>query len=130
MVVPEKLLQVADLTVRFIDTKGIDRNAAREDIECHFDDPDTLVVLCSPFNNSPAAETRLLLERSKDAGVRTLDTNVALLVLPRPTEELAMKDDAIQLLELAQQAQAVIADKDTDALKALALIGGSTLCCR
>ena len=94
VVVPEELLQVADLDVRFIDTKGIDRNAAREDIECHFDDPHTLAVLCSPFNNAPAAETRLLLERAKDAGVRTLDTNAALLVLPRPTEALAMKDDA------------------------------------
>ncbi|MDC8786306.1 helix-turn-helix domain-containing protein [Roseateles koreensis] len=94
VVVPEKLLQVADLTVRFIDTKGIDRNAAREDIECHFDDPHTLAVLCSPFNNAPAAEARLLLERAKDAGIRTLDTNAALLVLPRPTEALAMKDDA------------------------------------
>lgn len=94
VVVPDKLLQVADLGVRFIDTKGIDRNAAREDIECHFDDPHTLAVLCSPFNNAPAAETRLLLERAKDAGVRTLDTNAALLVLPRPTEALAMKDDA------------------------------------
>lgn len=94
VVVPEKLLQVADLTVRFIDTKGIDRNAAREDIECHFDDPHTLAVLCSPFNNAPAAETRLLLERAKDAGIRTLDVNAALLVLPRPMEALAMKDDA------------------------------------
>ena len=56
MVVPEKLLQVADLTVRFIDTKGIDRNAAREDIECHFDDPDTLVVLCSPLGSPQNSE--------------------------------------------------------------------------
>lgn len=94
VVVPDKLLQVADLTVRFIDTKGIDRNAAREDIECHFDDPHTLAVLCSPFNNAPAAEARLLLERAKDAGVRGLAMNAALLVLPRPTEALAMKDDA------------------------------------
>lgn len=94
VVVPEKLLQVADLTVRFIDTKGIDRNAAREDIEVHFDDPHTLAVMCSYFNNAPGAEARLLLERAKDAGIRTLDTNAALLVLPRPTEALAMKDDA------------------------------------
>ena len=94
VVIPERLLQVDDITVRFIDTKGIDRNAAREDIEVHFDDPHTLAVLCSPFNNAPAAETRLLLERAKDAGVRTLDVNAAMLVLPRPSEALAMKDDA------------------------------------
>ena len=94
VVIPEKLLQVADLTVRFIDTKGIDRNAAREDIEVHFDDPHTLAVMCSYFNNAPGAEARLLLERAKDAGIRTLDTNAALLVLPRPAEAMAMKDDA------------------------------------
>jgi len=97
VVIPDKLLQAADLTVRFIDTKGIDRNAAREDIEVHFDDTHTLAVLCSPFNNAPAAETRLLLERARDAGVRTLDVNSALLVLPRPSEALAMKDDATSI---------------------------------
>jgi transcriptional regulator with XRE-family HTH domain len=94
VVVPDRLLQVADLTVRFIDTKGIDRNAAREDIEVHFDDPHTLAVMCSYFNNAPGAEARLLLERAKDGGIRTLDTNAALLVLPRHAEALAMKDDA------------------------------------
>jgi transcriptional regulator with XRE-family HTH domain len=94
VVVPDRLLQAADLSIRFIDTKGIDRNAAREDIETHFDDPHTLSVLCSYFNNAPGAEARLLLERAKDAGIRNLDVNAALLVLPRPAEAMAMKDDA------------------------------------
>jgi len=94
VVVPEHLLNASDLTVRFIDTKGIDRTAAREDIEIHLDDPHTLAVMCSNFNNAPAAEARLLLERAKEAGVRGLDINASLLVLPRPDEALAMKDDA------------------------------------
>ena len=94
VVVPNQLLNATELTVRFIDTKGIDRTAAREDIEMHFDDPHTLAVLCSNFNNAPAAEARLLLERAKDAGNRSLDVNASLLVLPRPSEALAMKDDA------------------------------------
>jgi transcriptional regulator with XRE-family HTH domain len=94
VVVPERLLDASDLTVRFIDTKGIDRTAAREDIEVHLDDEHTLAVLCSPFNNAPSAEARLLLERAKEAGVRDLEVNVALLVLPRPSEAMAMKDDA------------------------------------
>lgn len=94
VVVPDQLLNASELTVRFIDTKGIDRTAAREDIEMHFDDPHTLAVLCSNFNNAPAAEARLLLERAKDAGNRSLDVNACLLVLPRPSEALAMKDDA------------------------------------
>jgi len=94
MVVPERLINASDLTVRFIDTKGIDRTSAREDIEVHLDDPHTLAVLCSTFNNAPAAEARLLLERAKEAGIRSLDVNTSLLVLPRPNEALAMKDDA------------------------------------
>jgi len=94
VVVPDSLFKASDLTVRIIDTKGIDRTAAREDIEVHLDDPHTLAVLCSTFNNAPAAEARLLLERAKEAGVRGLETNAALLVLPRPGEALAMKDDA------------------------------------
>ena len=42
-----------------------------------------------------------------------------------PADPLALSGEDVQLLELAQQAQAVIADKDTEALKALALMGGS-----
>lgn len=42
-----------------------------------------------------------------------------------PADPLALPREDVQLLELAQQAQAVIADKDTEALKALALMGGS-----
>jgi transcriptional regulator with XRE-family HTH domain len=94
VLVPEQLFEASDLTVRIIDTKGIDRTAAREDIEVHLDDPHTLAVLCSNFNNAPAAEARLLLERAEEAGVRGLATNASLLVLPRPSEALAMTDDA------------------------------------
>ena len=42
-----------------------------------------------------------------------------------PADPLALSREDVQLLELAQQAQAVVADKDTAALKALALMGGS-----
>jgi transcriptional regulator with XRE-family HTH domain len=94
VVIPDELIRSSDLAVRVIDTKGIDRTAAREDIETHFDDPHTLVVLCSGFNNAPAAEARLLLERAKEGGVNNLEINASLLVLPRPSEALAMKDDA------------------------------------
>jgi hypothetical protein len=36
----------------------------------------------------------LLLERAKETGVRNLDTHAALLVLPRPLEALAVKDES------------------------------------
>jgi transcriptional regulator with XRE-family HTH domain len=122
VVVPDQLFKASDLTIRVIDTKGIDRNAAREDIEIHFDDPHTLAVLCSHFNNAPAAEARLLLERAKEAGVRTLETNVALLVLPRPNEALAMKDDATSIpVETAEEGYELKAEQAALALEPLGL---------
>lgn len=103
VVVPYSLLQVDDLAVRFIDTKGIDRTAARADLEGLLDDPHTVAVLCSGFNNAPAAEARLLLERARDAGVRGLHEKAALLVLPRPNEALAVKDESGQKVETAEE---------------------------
>lgn len=103
VVIPATLLQADDLSVRFIDTKGIDRTAARADLESLLDDPHTLTVLCSGFNNAPAAEARLLLERAKEAGVRGLIEKAALLVLPRPNEALAVKDESGQKVETVDE---------------------------
>lgn len=103
VVVPHSLLQVDDLAVRFIDTKGIDRTAARADLEGLLDDPHTVAVLCSGFNNAPAAEARLLLERAREAGVRSLHEKAALLVLPRPNEALAVKDESGLKVESAEE---------------------------
>ena len=102
VVVPEQLkkdselslLEASGLSIRIVDTKGIDRTAAREDIEGHFSDPHTFVVLCTAFNNAGSGHERMILERAKDAGIRTLELNSSLLALPRPGEALAMKDDA------------------------------------
>lgn len=122
VVVPDRLLNASNLTVRFIDTKGIDRTAAREDIEVHLDEQHTLAVLCSPFNNAPSAEARLLLERAKDAGVRNLEVNVALLVLPRPSEALAMKDDATSTqVESAEEGYELKAEQAAMALESMGL---------
>lgn len=103
VIVPEHLLPIDNLSVRFIDTKGIDRTAARADLECLLDDPHTLAILCSGFNNAPAAEARLLLERAKDAGVRGLIQKAALLVLPRSGEALEVKDEMGMRVENAEE---------------------------
>ena len=72
---------------------GIDRTAERADLEEHFKDPNTIVVLCTSFNDAPSTSVQRLLERAKDAGVADLPTKVAVLALPRVNEALAMKDD-------------------------------------
>lgn len=77
-----------------IDTRGIDLPGARADLEGYLDDPHTIVVLCSRFNEAPATSLQHLLERAREVGNKLIDTNVCLLVLPQHDEALAMKDEA------------------------------------
>jgi transcriptional regulator with XRE-family HTH domain len=93
LVVPRDVLGANDVGVTLIDTQGIDDLAERADLEQHFDDPHTVVILCTVFNEAPATAVRQLLTRAREGGVRTLDTHAAVLALPRPGEALAMKDN-------------------------------------
>jgi transcriptional regulator with XRE-family HTH domain len=122
LVVPHQLLRIDDLSVRIIDTKGIDRTAARADLEGHLDEPHTLSVLCSSFNNAPAAEPRLLLERAKAIGARDLEINASLLALPRQDEALAVKDDESGIrVETPEEGYELKGEQITMALEPLGL---------
>lgn len=94
VITPTPLLGATNLSLNIIDTKGIDRTAARADLEMHLYDSHTLTVLCSSFNNAPSAEPRLLLERAQDSGITTLLEQSALMILPRPNEATAVKDES------------------------------------
>lgn len=93
VIVPYPVFESRDLPLRLIDTKGIDQTAERQDLECHLDDPRTLVVLCSRFNDAPEVAIQTLLNRAQDAGVRDIMQKTLILVLPRPEEALAVKHD-------------------------------------
>lgn len=93
LVVPIAILGEESVSVTLIDTQGIDDIAERGDLEAHFDDSHTVVVLCTVFNEAPATAVRQLLTRAIEGGVRTLDSHAAILVLPRPNEALAVKDN-------------------------------------
>ncbi len=122
VIIPEPLLgETSDLSVRLIDTRGIDRTAARADLEKRLDEPHTLAVLCSGFNDAPSAASYLLLERARQAGVRRLDRNAALLVLPRPNEALAVKDDDGERAQTVDEGYALKAGYAATALQRLAL---------
>jgi transcriptional regulator with XRE-family HTH domain len=103
IVMPNMLLESTGLSIRLIDTKGIDRTAARADIENLLDDPHTLAVLCSRFNDAPAHEAKVLLERAKDAGVRNITEKALLLVLPHPNEAMAVKDESGEPVETTDE---------------------------
>jgi transcriptional regulator with XRE-family HTH domain len=92
LIVPE-LLKVPDLDVSIIDTRGIDQPAARADLEALLEDPHTVSILCSGFNDAPSDSIKHLLQRARDINNTQIDSNVGVLVLPRPDEALAMKDE-------------------------------------
>ncbi len=95
VVVPDPVIGSEQFPLRVVDTKGIDSEiVARQDLECHFDDRKTVVVLCSSFNNAPEVPLENLLLRAREAGVRDFEPKTVILVLPRSDEAAAvMKDD-------------------------------------
>ena len=94
VIVPDRILAMQELAVRIVDTKGIDGTAARADLEDLLDDPHTLVVLCSGFNDAPAPILQGLLKRAQEAGVRNLTDRASILVLPHPGQAQAVNVDA------------------------------------
>jgi transcriptional regulator with XRE-family HTH domain len=91
IVVPTAMLGDETVSVTLIDTRGIDDLAARADLEQHFDDSHTVVLLCGLFPQAPATQVRQLLTRAKEGGVRTLETHSAIVALARAGEALAVK---------------------------------------
>ena len=91
--VPQSILAEESLSVRIVDTKGIDDTAEREDLESHFREPNTVVILCSWFNEAPSPSVQQLLKRGVEGQFPDLGDKVAILPLPRQGEALAVKDD-------------------------------------
>lgn len=93
IIVDRPLMEDTDLSIRLIDTRGIDRGATRADLEQRLDEPHTLALLCSSFNDAPSADAHTLLKRAHQAGVRQLARNAEILVLPRAGEAFAVSDE-------------------------------------
>lgn len=88
---PELTLGDEYATIKVIDTKGIDANSQRGDIESLFGDPNTISVLCSPFNSIPSPSVQNLLQRAA-AGKYEIEHKAAILGLPKNDEVEAVKD--------------------------------------
>lgn len=93
VILPHPVLASGQFPVTIIDTKGIDQTAERRDLESLFDDPRTVVVLCSKFNDAPEVAIQTLLCRAGEVGARDIEHKTLVLVLPRPDEALSVKDD-------------------------------------
>ncbi len=96
VIVPQRILtgeSEAPFSIRLVDTRGINSNSERGDLETYFINPNALVVLCSPFNDAPSTPLQQLLDKAVKGGFPNIETKCAVLVLPRPSEALAVKDD-------------------------------------
>ena len=93
ILIPEPILGEDSLSIRIVDTKGVDRTADRADIGRLFNEPSTVVVMCSDFNALPSPSVQRLLERAKAGRISGVQDKAAVLGLPRFDEALAVKDD-------------------------------------
>ena len=91
--IPKPVMADDSLNISIIDTKGIDGTAEREDLEFHLNDPRTISVLCSRFNDAPSTSAQRLLDRAVEGQFPDVESKAAVLVLPRPEEALAVKTD-------------------------------------
>jgi hypothetical protein len=96
IIIPHNPLNIPKYEVEVIDTKGVDQTAIRPDLQACIDNPRTVTVLCSRFNDAPGISAQNLIEHLNKAGqsLVLLSKRVKLLALPRPTEAIAMKDDS------------------------------------
>lgn len=91
--IQDEILGDESLSICLVDTKGIDIAGGRADLDAHFNEPNTVMVLCSPFNNAPTTELQQQLQMAASGGVVDVGIKAAILALPRPGEAVAVKDD-------------------------------------
>lgn len=106
VVIPQRIFGNDLLSIRIVDTKGIDDTAEREDLMVHLNEPNTVAVLCSSFNAAPVTSVQNILERSLEARYRDLETKTAVLVLPHSGQALAVKNDFGDPVESAMEGYA------------------------
>ena len=93
VMIPKPVIEDDSLDISIIDTKGIDGPAERRDLEFHLNDPRTISILCSRFNDAPSSSAQRLLDRAVEGQFPDVESKAAVLVLPRPEEALAVKTD-------------------------------------
>jgi transcriptional regulator with XRE-family HTH domain len=105
VLIPQPVFSEKDYCFEIIDTRGVsqDAYAARQDLESHFDDPRTLVVLCSTFFQAPEQTVQTLLRRAKEAGLRDIEAKTVVLVLPHDVQVTQVKDNSGSYVESKEE---------------------------
>lgn len=121
VVLPKPILSHGILRLQITDTKGIDQTSERADIDRHFDNSRTLVVLCSKFRSAPEPTVQTLLQRAREAGVPDVSDRSLTLVLAQPNDAVSMKDYEGNLVGDDEEGYEIKLDQVNSALIGLGL---------
>ena len=81
------LVNEPELNISLIDTKGLDGNVEREDIDCQFRNNRAVCVVCSKFNDAPEQAVQDLLKHLLESGLgQPVAQQTQLLILDRNEE--------------------------------------------
>jgi transcriptional regulator with XRE-family HTH domain len=94
VVLPFEVLTNSPYRVEIVDTRGVDQTVIRPDLRALLDDPRTVIVLASRFNNAPDPSLQELLKHLVTSRSDRAVKKAFLLVLARTEEVLATKDAA------------------------------------
>lgn len=118
--VPDKVFPASPYELEIVDTKGIDGTPIRQDLKRYQvdDPPRALTVLCSGFNDAPDLAIQNVIDNLIKTGSKeVLKQRVILLVLPRPDEALATKDDAGYEVETEEEGYELKHDRVLETLQ-------------
>lgn len=89
----ENPISIPKINLSFLDTKGVDETANRQDIENQLKDSRTISVLCTSFNDAPDKVSTDILRYMKDSGLtKYIEKRVIILVLDKNGEAESIAD--------------------------------------
>lgn len=98
--IPKRILNTDNYDLSIIDTKGVDQNIVRPDIEQSLQDSKTITVLCSLFSDAPSATVVNIINMALDSGInkKKLINECIILVLDK-VGEAENVDDGEDIVE-------------------------------
>ena len=124
VIVSEPVLGEKSVSIHLVDTRGIAPMAAeRADIMSLFNEPNTIVLLCSSFNDAPAVAVQSILTRAKNERIGGLSDKAAVLVFPKGAEALAVIDDAGEPAETTEDGYDMKRDQAEATLRSIGVTG-------
>jgi transcriptional regulator with XRE-family HTH domain len=118
VLLPSKLLRTSPYDISVADTKGVEGTTTqRPDLQFQIDDPRTLSVLCTRFEDAPGAVPLAFLRDLGEVGADAIERGrVCLLVLPRGDEALGVRGDSEVISETRDEGYFVREDQIRHAL--------------